>query len=213
MGKGGFFSGYRPVLSSSSGMFARKGDPWVTDREGREGYNRTVEVENPDMDADRQRHQRISRFSKEFQDKVDKPVDFKMTMREAVETERSTRLDGYQADRAPVRKPKKDGWPVKGRDFEVATVQHRCVAVAMRVKREIRALENSKTTGIISGGKAVSLEARTAPNAKIPCPRTNCNYTSHDSRNISKHLRKFRNGCCTHSTSCNCADCRFARND
>lgn len=206
----GFFRGYRPVLSSSSGMFARKGDPWVTDREGREQFNRTVEVENPDMDADRQRHQRISRFSKEFQDRV-KRVDVKMTIREAVETERSTRMDGYQAEKAPVRKPERNGWPKPGRDFEVATVQRRCVAVAMRVKREIRALENSKTTGIISGGKAVSLEARMAPNAQIPCPRR-CGYSSHDSRNISKHLRKFRNSCCTHQ-HCNCPDCRLARND
>jgi hypothetical protein len=218
MGKGSFFRGHRPVLSSSSGMFARKGDPWVTDREGQRDFGRTVEIENPDMDADRQRHARIKGFSKEFQDRVEKPVDFKMTMREAIETERSTRLDGYQADKAQAerdkifKKPKAGQWPKAGKDFQVATVQRKLAAVAMRVKREIRALENDKTTGIISGRNVTGLSARVHEKANIACPYS-CGYSSHDSRNISKHLRKHRNQCCTHSSSCNCRDCRDARND
>lgn len=211
MGKrgGGIF--LRPYLSSSSGMFARKGDPWVTDREGQELFNRQVEVENPDMDADRQRHERIkNNFSKEFQDRV-KRVDVKMTMREAVETERSTRLDGYQAEKAKPRKPERGQWPKPGKDFEVATVQRRCVGIAMRTRREINALESRKTTGIISGGSVTSLQARVSNEERIACPR-GCGYASHDSRNISKHLRKFANSCCTHQ-HCNCDDCRRARNE
>lgn len=212
MGKkgGGIF--LRPHLSSSSGLFARKGNPWVTEREGQEQYDRQVEVENPDMDADRQRHARIRQnHSKEFADRVERKVDFRMTMREAIETERSTRLDGYQAKKAPIKKPQFGKWPKPGRDFEVATVQRRCVNIAMRTRREINALESRKTTGVISGGKISGLEARVHEQEKIACPR-GCGYHSHDSRNISKHLRKFANSCCTH-THCNCVDCKRARNE
>jgi hypothetical protein len=95
-----FFKGYRPQLSSSSNAFAKRGDPWVTKREGEEGYDRQVEIENPDMDADRQRNARLEGLSKELRDRVKPDFDFKMTMREAIETERSTSLDGYQAKKA-----------------------------------------------------------------------------------------------------------------
>lgn len=212
MGKGGFFRGYKPVMSSSSGAFAKRGDPWVTDREGRQdpAYGRQVEVENPDMDADRQRAARIRNFSKEFQDRVRPEITPRMTMREAVETERSTRLDGYQAEKARP-KPKRGEWPKPGKDFEVATVQRRCVNVAVRLKRELRALEGQKTTGIISGGDVTGLAARVQKEEKIACPR-GCGLAATDSRVISKHLQKFRNSCCTH-THCNCPDCRLARND
>jgi hypothetical protein len=198
-------------MSSSSGMFARKGDPWVTRKEGERDFNRQVEVENPDMDADRQRHARIKGFSKEFQDRVKRPVDVKMTMREAVETEQSTRLDGYQAEKAFRRKPAKGEWPKAGRDFEVATVQRRLVGVAIRTRKAMNALEGKNNTVIVSEGKVSSLDARVNAEGRIACPR-GCGYVSHDSRNISKHLRVFVNGCCTHQ-HCNCNDCRRARNE
>jgi hypothetical protein len=206
---GGIF--HRPVMSSSAGMFARKGDPWVTGREGERDYNRQVEVENPDMDADRQRHERISRFSKEFQDRVHKPIDAKMTMREAIETERSVRLDGYQAEKAFRPKPKAGKWPERGKDFQVATVQRRLVGVAIRTRREVNALEGKNTTNIISGGKMSSTPARVNTTARIGCPR-GCGLVVTDSRLISKHLQKFKNSCCTHG-HCNCEDCKRARND
>lgn len=219
MGKkgGGFFRGYKPVMSSSAGMFARKGDPWVTDKEGRKDYDRTVEVENPDMDADRQRHQRILEFNKEFQDRVKPDFDFKMTMREAIETDKSVRMDSYHArhsDGRPVfKKPKTiNDWPKAGQDFEVATVQRKCVNISAKLKRELRSLDNEKTTGMISGGKITGLSARVDHTATIGCPY-GCGYSTHDSRNVSKHLRKFRNSCCTHPKSCQCGDCRHSRNE
>ena len=215
MGKKGGGSFYRPVLSSSSSMFARKGNPWVTRKEGERDFNRQVEIENPDMDADRQRHARIrEHHSKELADRTGRKVDFKMTLREAIETERSVRMDSYHQRTEEGRKlfkPRAGQWPKAGKDFEVATVQRRLVNVAMRVKREIRALESNKTTGIISGGTVTGLSSRVHNEEKIACPR-GCGYSSHDSRNISKHLRKFRNSCCTH-THCNCPDCRYARNE
>lgn len=207
-----FFKGFKPHMPSSSGAFARRGDPWVTKREGERDFNRQVEIENPDMDADRQRHARISMFSKEFQDRVNgKRVDFKMTMREAIETERSTRMDSYNADKAPLRKPRAGEWPKAGKDFEVATVQRKCAAIAMQVKRDIRAMEGKKTIGIISGKNISGVSARVHEEERIACPY-GCGYTSHDSRNISKHLQKFRNSCCKH-VHCNCDDCRYARNE
>lgn len=36
--------------SSNSGIFAKRGDPWVSGREGREKFGRNVETENPDLD-------------------------------------------------------------------------------------------------------------------------------------------------------------------
>lgn len=200
--KGGGFRGYKPVMSTSAGSFARRGDPWVTDKEGRRDFDRQVEIENPDMDADRQRYQRLQNFSKEFQDRIrkQKPIDFRMTMREAIETERSTRLDGYQAEKAKPRLPKSGEWAKPGKDFEVATVQRRVAAVAMRLKREIREIEQGTQV------------ARTHEEGKISCPYS-CGYVTHDSRNISKHLRKFRNSCCSHPKSCQCPDCKYSRNE
>jgi hypothetical protein len=223
MGKkgGGFFRGHKPVLSSSAGMFARKGDPWVTDKEGRRDFDRQVEIENPDMDADRQRAQRIQNFSKEFQDRVRSDFDFKMTMREAIETDKSVRMDSYhQREKAgQTLFRKKHGvkdWPKRGEDFQVATVQQRCANVAIRLKRELRALENGKTVGIISGEKGkrevISLPARVHDAETIACPY-GCGYQTHDSRNVSKHLRKHRNKCCTHPNSCQCEDCKYSRNE
>lgn len=36
--------------SSNSKIFARRGDPWVSGREGREKFGRNIETENPDLD-------------------------------------------------------------------------------------------------------------------------------------------------------------------
>jgi hypothetical protein len=194
---GGFFKGFKPHLSSSSNAFAKRGDPWVTKREGEEGYDRQVEIENPDMDADRQRNARLEGFSKEFRDRVKPEIDFKMTMREAIETERSTRLDGYQAKKGlPKPKPKAGEWPKRGVDFEVATVQRKMVNNALRFKNSI----------------APTSTARVDTTVKVSCPR-GCGLSAADSRLISKHLQRYRNSCCTHSTGCNCPDCRLARND
>jgi hypothetical protein len=212
--RGGFFKGYKPHISSSAGAFARRGDPWVTDREGKRDYNRQVEVENPDMDADRQRHARIKEAPKELQDRV-KRVDYKMTMQEAIETEKSIRMDSYhQREQQGQRlfKPKFGQWPKRGKDFQVATKQHRLVNVSLRLKNELRAIEGKNTTGIVSGGTVTGLSARTNQEEKIACPR-GCGYLTHDSRLVSKHLQKFRNSCCTHTSGCNCPDCRRARND
>jgi hypothetical protein len=38
-------------MSSNASIFAERGNPWVSDREGREKYGRNVEKENPDYDA------------------------------------------------------------------------------------------------------------------------------------------------------------------
>lgn len=222
MAKGGFFRGFRPVMPSSAGAFAKRGDPWVTDREGKRDFNRQVEIENPDMDADRQRLARIRSFSKEFQDKVRPDFDFKMTMREAIETERSVRMDSYaarkaEADRAgkafgkPNPKPKSGQWPEKGKDFS-ASVHHRTVNVAAKLHRELRALENEKTVGIRQGRSILSIRANVNDEALIPCPYS-CGYTTHDSKNIRKHLLRFRNKSCRHSTSCQCVDCKYSRNE
>ncbi len=37
-------------MSSSAGVFAKRGDPWVTEREGTKGFGRNLETENPDVD-------------------------------------------------------------------------------------------------------------------------------------------------------------------
>jgi hypothetical protein len=37
-------------MSSSSSVFEKKGNPWVTDKEGRKDYGRLLETENPDLD-------------------------------------------------------------------------------------------------------------------------------------------------------------------
>jgi hypothetical protein len=190
-----FFKGYRPQLSSSSNAFAKRGDPWVTKREGEEGYNRQVEIENPDMDADRQRNARLEGLSKELRDRVKPDFDFKMTMSQAIETERSTRLDGYQAAKA--RKPKTiNDWPKRGLDFEVSTIQRKMVNRSLRYKKEASPIDT----------------ARVDNTHKIPCPN-GCGMSATDSRLVSKHLQKFKNSCCRHKPGCNCRDCRDARND
>lgn len=40
----------KPKYSSSARIFARRGDPWVSEREGREKFGRNIESENPDFD-------------------------------------------------------------------------------------------------------------------------------------------------------------------
>lgn len=38
-------------MKSSASIFADRGDPWVTQREGREKFGRNLVSENPEMDA------------------------------------------------------------------------------------------------------------------------------------------------------------------
>lgn len=211
--KGGGFRGYKPVMSTSAGAFARRGNPWVTKKEGERDYDRQIEVENPDMDADRQRHERMQAFSKEFRDRVRPDFDFKMTMREAIETEKSVRMDSYNADKAfRPSKPKFGQWPERGKDFQVDTVQRRCASIAHRLKRDLRAMESDKFVAIRSGKEVIGLSSRVSNESKIACPYE-CGYVTHDSRNISKHLRRHRNSCCTHPNSCQCDDCKYSRNE
>lgn len=37
--------------TSNAGVFAKRGDPWVTRREGEKAFGRNLDSENPDMDA------------------------------------------------------------------------------------------------------------------------------------------------------------------
>lgn len=38
-------------VHTSASIFARRGDPWVTDKEGARDYGRRVDTETPDLDA------------------------------------------------------------------------------------------------------------------------------------------------------------------
>lgn len=64
-----------PVMPSNSRIFARRGDPWVSQKEGRRDFGRFLESENPDYDCDvfaehpKQRHERGS----------DKPIEPEMS--------------------------------------------------------------------------------------------------------------------------------------
>jgi hypothetical protein len=40
----------KPRYSSNSGIFAKRGDPWVSRREGEKGFGRNLETENPELD-------------------------------------------------------------------------------------------------------------------------------------------------------------------
>jgi hypothetical protein len=40
----------KPRMSSSSTSFARRGDPWISDKEGLRDFGRNLDTENPDMD-------------------------------------------------------------------------------------------------------------------------------------------------------------------
>lgn len=41
----------KPKYSTNSGVFAKRGDPWVSDRQGLEEFGRVLETEDPDFDA------------------------------------------------------------------------------------------------------------------------------------------------------------------
>ncbi len=41
----------KPRLSSNASIFAERGDPWVSDREGREKFGRNLSSERPELDA------------------------------------------------------------------------------------------------------------------------------------------------------------------
>lgn len=40
-----------PKYSTNSGIFAKRGDPWVSERQGLEDFGRVLATENPDFDA------------------------------------------------------------------------------------------------------------------------------------------------------------------
>lgn len=40
----------KPTYASNASVFARRGNPWVSEREGREGYGRNLDTEDPDLD-------------------------------------------------------------------------------------------------------------------------------------------------------------------
>lgn len=40
----------KPRLSSSASIFARKGNPWVSDKEGRKDFGRNLDTEEPELD-------------------------------------------------------------------------------------------------------------------------------------------------------------------
>jgi hypothetical protein len=42
---------HKPRISSNASIFADRGDPWVSDREGREKFGRNLSSENPPLDA------------------------------------------------------------------------------------------------------------------------------------------------------------------
>ena len=46
----------RPRYASNSGIFEKRGDPWVTKREGVRDYARNLETEDPEYDFDRRFH-------------------------------------------------------------------------------------------------------------------------------------------------------------
>lgn len=41
----------KPKYSSNSGIFAKRGDPWVSEKQGQRDFGRNVETEDPDFDA------------------------------------------------------------------------------------------------------------------------------------------------------------------
>lgn len=47
----------RPRLSSNSGIFAKRGDPWVSRKEGERDFNRNLETEDPEYDFDHRFHE------------------------------------------------------------------------------------------------------------------------------------------------------------
>lgn len=53
-----------PKLSSNSKLFARRGDPWITNREGVKDYGRNPEAENPEYDFDHRFHHTGETFGK-----------------------------------------------------------------------------------------------------------------------------------------------------
>lgn len=42
-------------LSSTADVFARRGDPWVSEKEGRKDFGRILDLENVDRDAENHR--------------------------------------------------------------------------------------------------------------------------------------------------------------
>lgn len=46
----------RPRYTSNSGIFAKRGDPWVSRKEGVRDFNRNLETEDPEYDFDHRFH-------------------------------------------------------------------------------------------------------------------------------------------------------------
>jgi hypothetical protein len=47
----------RPRYTSNAGIFEKRGDPWVSRREGERDYNRNLEIEDPEYDFDHRFHE------------------------------------------------------------------------------------------------------------------------------------------------------------
>jgi hypothetical protein len=207
--KGKIHVGNKPRLSSSSRAFERRGNPWVTEKEGVHDFGRNKEIENPDFDADSQRAR--LRESRERDRRFGRP-DFKGTLSVAVE---NAQLDSYFAEKKPevdlrekYSKVKGDhrnkidwGGARKGIDFEVedrGARRRRLLAKAHQFNHEAHVPS--------------SQIARVDDTARVSCGY-GCGFTHPDSRMVSKHHQKFRNACCRHKLGCNCPDCRRARGD
>jgi hypothetical protein len=202
--KGGIKVPLKPYLSSSAGAFERRGNPWVTDKEGCKDFNRNREVENPDMDADRQRTE-----ARRHREKLYVRGDYKTTT--PMDTA-NAQFDSYFAKRVGDRRNKID-WKGarKGVDFQVDDLAAR--------RRRLASL--SRTISMQSSIPE-SQTARVHDVNRISCPRAfgdvpeghkRCSFSSTDSRLVARHVRLHANGCCTHPIGCNCPDCRRARND
>jgi hypothetical protein len=54
----------RPRYASNSGVFEKRGDPWVSEREGKEQFGRNLFSEDPDFDryfSEKAEHRRANR--------------------------------------------------------------------------------------------------------------------------------------------------------
>lgn len=186
---GGVQTGFRPVLSSSSRAFARRGDPWATDREGIRSYGRNPELENPDKDADDQRHQLNQARNKQIiEDQFDELSKTKPT----VGKQSSIFGKKYHRD-----------W--KGRQRDVDFV------VEEKGARRRRLLGLARTINY-NDHLPSSQISRTHEASRVTCAY-GCGFSHEDSRMVARHHRAHPNACCTHSKSCNCPDCRRSRNE
>jgi hypothetical protein len=166
---GGVFGGFKPVMSSSSNIFARRGDPWITEREGVRDFNRTREIENPDADADRQRHFKQATGKVDFSGKLTVLTD-------------NPEMDQFtQASKAQPRPTYRD-WHKKPDVVVEVSKRRRLTNICLKMNSGIRAAQPHRVAE--------------KSNAQIPCPY-GCGYTNADSRMVSRHVRENPDKCCT----------------